>query len=148
MWSHYGESHKGVCLGFETDNDFFKILSPINYQTERHQLDSGSPNDIVFKVMLRKLSSWSYESEWRLIRKPGAELVQFPEECLTDVIFVNFCSLPRERLIRKLLHGRNVEFYNAKIDKFEFKLILLCHANFPHEGGSTPYLSLCSRSLF
>ena len=39
MWSHYSEKHTGACLGFDTNNEFFKNLRQVDYQSERHDID-------------------------------------------------------------------------------------------------------------
>lgn len=31
MWSHYADAHAGLCLGFETRNDFFGMAQPVSY---------------------------------------------------------------------------------------------------------------------
>lgn len=124
MWSHYSEKHTGACLEFDTNNEFFKTLQPVDYQSERHDIDlkNWEQRDIVFKVMLRKLRSWCYEKEWRLIRKPGKELVSFPLDILKSVIFGAHCPEPRIRLVRALIGNRKVNFYKAEIDKYEYRL--------------------------
>ena len=76
MWSHYSDRHTGACIGFETNNDFFNRLRPVDYRPERHDIDlkHWEPKDIVFEVMLRKQRSWCYEKEWRLLQKSGSWL--------------------------------------------------------------------------
>lgn len=124
MWSHYSENHSGACLGFDTKNEFFKTLQPVDYKSERHDIDleNWKKEDIVFKVMLRKLRSWCYEKEWRLIRKPGKELVPFSPDMLKSVIFGARCPETRIKLVKTLIGSRKVNFYKAEIDKYEYKL--------------------------
>lgn len=121
MWSHYAGSHKGMCLGFDTKHEFFKLLSQVSYQPERQEL-VGSDQEDIFRVMLRKHTDWKYEDEWRLIQKIGGDRMQFPENILSSVVFGAYCTAARQSLVRKLLVGRNVQFYQAIIDKFEFKI--------------------------
>lgn len=127
MWSHYAERHSGACVGFETGNDFFKILRHVDYEYERHDFDlkNDTPEDIVLKVMLRKYESWMDEQEWRLLRKPGGEPVDFSPDMLTRVIFGARCPQSRQTLVRKLLEHRNVEFFRAEVDRYEYKLNIL-----------------------
>lgn len=132
MWSHYSEKHTGACLGFDTNNEFFKNLKKIDYQSERHDIDlrkglasEADQRDIVLKVMLRKLRSWRYEQEWRLIEQRGKQLKPFPPEILKSVIFGAHCSEPRIRLVKALLSNRNVDFYKAEIDRYEYRLNIL-----------------------
>ena len=132
MWSHYSEKHTGACLGFDSSNEFFRNLRQVDYRSERHDIDlkKGLANvkdqrDIVFKVMLRKLHSWRYEQEWRLLEQRGKQLVSFPPDILKSVIFGAHCPEPRIRLVKILLGNRKVDFYRAEIDKYNYRLNIL-----------------------
>lgn len=70
LWSHYGDSHKGICLGFDIpmgdpganfDTDVF-------YQPNLLQI--RSPEDVNFdlanRLLRTKHESWSYEQEVRM----------------------------------------------------------------------------------
>lgn len=122
MWSYYGDGHKGACVGFETNHHFFEHLQPVDRNSTRHDIDlkKWEPADIV-KVMLRKHPG-SFEQEWRLLRKPGGELVQFPLDTLKSIVFGARCPQPRQNLVRTLLAQRQIAFHCAHIDKFEYKL--------------------------
>ncbi len=71
MWSHYGDKHTGMCLGFEIeDNDY---LTKIDYAWKRLQspIDFSKPLGGVDKAMMVKClnvkySGWKYEKERRL----------------------------------------------------------------------------------
>jgi hypothetical protein len=78
MWSHYAETHSGICLGFDSRMELFHrtkhkgILSlrKVHYCDERVPLAIGSrksqvPNDLFF----RKSSDWCYEEEWRVVAR-------------------------------------------------------------------------------
>lgn len=95
MWSHYGDSHKGVCLEytFQTLNNFIinnkgdpltKFIYPINYKTDLSE-HIGLTCQLVLMFMhnkkpkmdfgrvefmrhtLTKATEWSYEREWRIL---------------------------------------------------------------------------------
>lgn len=73
MWSHYAESHRGVCLEFDADNDFFGGALAINYQTSYPEVDMTSDEEpaLVVAALLTKSSIWSYEEEFRLVSREG-----------------------------------------------------------------------------
>ena len=127
MWSHYAERHAGACVGFETGNGFFKELCHVDYDYQRHDFDleNDTREEIVRKVMLRKYESWMNEQEWRLLRKPGGESVYMDSNMLTEVIFGARCPESRRKLVRKLLEHRNVTFFQAQVDRYEYKLNIL-----------------------
>ncbi|MFQ2729779.1 DUF2971 domain-containing protein [Aeromonas caviae] len=86
MWAHYADDHKGMCIGFDTDEILFddtkeKLkqyakIQKVNYDTVRHDFFEDMKNIkkpdllhhyIVNKVMLTKGDSWIYEKEHRYL---------------------------------------------------------------------------------
>lgn len=85
MWSHYGDSHKGVCLEFEVNEDdfsninysdkkcFFNIYPIIesilksDYLGNNELYKSEENNEIALKPFLVKAKDWSYEEEVRFL---------------------------------------------------------------------------------
>lgn len=70
MWSHYGEKHKGICLGFDVHCEY----SPINYTNKRlTSISLGASNEQEITIsqlrdsLFYKFSAWKYEKEYRLI---------------------------------------------------------------------------------
>jgi hypothetical protein len=109
MWSHYGDNHAGVCLGFTytigegligravpiryldafPDFSFVKTLSGTHARSPAEQTEALVRFGTV--VFLTKASHWAYEKEWRVIDFPvdgqprfGARA--FPAELLVSVI--------------------------------------------------------------
>jgi len=75
MWSHYGERHKGMCLGFDVCDG---ILKTDTYLSERMPLakwksvDAANPPEELKKNLLTtKYVSWKYEDERRMILPLG-----------------------------------------------------------------------------
>lgn len=71
MWAHYGDKHKGMCLGFEIEDG--PHLTKIDYISKRlpSQMDFSKPLGGVNEAMLAKClnvkhSGWKYEKERRL----------------------------------------------------------------------------------
>ena len=77
MWSHYADSHKGVCLEFSGGPDSpFSKASPVTYQL---QYPAGSivatPRERLAELTsLTKALPWAYEEEWRMLHElpPGS----------------------------------------------------------------------------
>lgn len=70
MWSHYGDKHRGVCLGFDVPDEF---AIRINYVKTRDaaaveaQASRTRPTpEFAHKLMTTKHESWAYEGERRL----------------------------------------------------------------------------------
>lgn len=73
MWSHYADSHKGICLGFDVDD---QCLSPVTYAGRRPRNEFRyddiycSENEQIFEsCLLTKFSHWKYEKEMRAFFK-------------------------------------------------------------------------------
>ncbi len=74
LWSHYADKHKGVCLGFDVNQE---LLTPISYDaqclpTAMESLLKGRDADrlaIVHRIMATKYEDWRYEDEVRAFCK-------------------------------------------------------------------------------
>lgn len=75
MWSHYGDSHKGLCIAFDTTKDFFRTAVAITYQDEYPLIKIGvsSNDDILNKSIYTKASCWKYEDEWRVPKQTWSD---------------------------------------------------------------------------
>lgn len=134
MWSHYADSHKGVCVGVssdilqnfliaETKNSRFEFgLRKVNYYKYPNlsffPRSSGEDHNKHLKEVLEVIFStksepWSYEKEFRLIMlaKIGKDIrdserrISFPE-AIREVILGQNISSHDEKEIREALHGR------------------------------------------
>lgn len=81
MWAHYGDKHKGVCLGFDVVDT---APREVRYTPERltHLLgDSPTLSDFstnsLEELMTTKYQDWSYEQEWRfIVRFESKEIIK------------------------------------------------------------------------
>ena len=71
MWAHYGDKHKGVCLGFDIADEH---VQEVTYFPERVTADfdmdkkyGGLTEDIVMNLFSTKYIDWEYENEVRVI---------------------------------------------------------------------------------
>lgn len=65
MWSHYGNSHNGFCLGFDKTILYETVdgsISPVKYDTELPKLKLfGDAFDFHLKQLCTKSKVWEYE---------------------------------------------------------------------------------------
>jgi hypothetical protein len=87
MWGHYGDKHKGMCLGFDIDdihikkvNYFPNMMAP---DIDMNKEFSGLPQEIVEKLMCTKYEGWKYENEVRV-------LVELKEKDSSGLYFTDF----------------------------------------------------------
>lgn len=99
MWSHYADSHKGLCLRFRTQSRFypkiftsdlyFELAFPVIYSINRPMINIVDPvrDNLVDELFLTKADIWKYEEEWRLINHTdGPGIYKYPPDRLDGII--------------------------------------------------------------
>lgn len=81
MWAHYGRNYTGVVIGFNTAMDYWgNDLFKVEYSNDRikppNSFEHSGGKPLVYDAWQRKLLTtksecWSYEHEWRVIKKTG-----------------------------------------------------------------------------
>jgi hypothetical protein len=135
MWSHYADSHRGVCFRFKASSTtpFFGRAQPVIYQSARPVLNPIRDNSDtqVDAALLTKAELWSYEDEWRIVEHDqGPGVHNFPAELL-DAVILGACisSEDRQKLLKWIaLRKQKMEVLTARIDSDEFRLDILREA--------------------
>lgn len=89
MWAHYGDQHKGFCIGYDIkrlQNNITELTLPVLYKDTCY-LEISDIDDIngslTMHMLTLKSQEWSYEKEWRIFFEPkltpNAE--QMPTPC-------------------------------------------------------------------
>lgn len=112
MWSHYGDQHNGVCIGYSIPAD--ASVHRVRYDAEplvkaslvEAMLDgkAGAQGQVDEAVLLRKAPAWKYENEWRLTGDRGAQ--DNPLE-LTEVVFGLRCPIAVQFTVFRALEKRH-----------------------------------------
>ncbi|WP_461343169.1 DUF2971 domain-containing protein [Brevundimonas sp. GN22] len=118
MWSHYGDQHKGICIGYSVPNESLNDIHKVNYGGSRivkassilRMLENNDTArlEVDRDVLLKKAKPWNYEKEWRLLGEMGSqpsplelEEIVFGMRCPPSVIFTVVKALTdRERNVR------------------------------------------------
>lgn len=131
MWSHYGDQHKGICLGYSVPTDASYQLDKVRYGGSRLIKaslvaamlggDRSAQREVDDAVLLRKAYAWQYEKEWRLIGGRGAQDSRLD---LKEVVFGMRCSAPVIYAVVKALEDRvrKVRFYEIRVPQGRFIL--------------------------
>ena len=132
LWSHYGDQHRGICIGYGLDREPRPILRKVEYggtrtvktsRIAKALLDNDSKAQELLDrdVLLRKASAWRYEREWRLIGERG---VQDSTLALEEVIFGLRCPDAVMHSVIMALDSREaqIDFYKMNVDGGSFKL--------------------------
>jgi hypothetical protein len=132
LWSHYGDQHRGLCVGYDLDRNPKPRLHKVIYGGSRTvatsliakallEKDPKSQELLDRNVLLRKASPWRYEREWRLIGNRG---VQDSTLALKEVTFGLRCPIAVIHAIVTTLESREdeVKFYVMHEVRGSFKL--------------------------
>lgn len=147
LWSHYGDSHKGICLGF----DISEGDPGMNYDTDvlyqPNLLKIRSPQDlpdIADRLSRTKHESWSYEQEVRMfveLNDPpdakGLNWIEFGSHLvLKEVIIGAQCDPATSKKVKetvKKLYGDTVESWYAGMRTDAFLLVKQADPPYWHE---------------
>lgn len=125
MWSHYTFNHKGVCFGFEFDND--PIPEPIRVKYQTHYDDIWgwlyTDEEIVGRILYSKSVDWEYEDEHRIVID-GIRAEKFSPNSLKEIVFGSKMSEEDKLEIIKECEkcGLNPIFKQAVLDVELFKI--------------------------
>lgn len=138
MWAHCSDNHKGFCLEFDGQGEFFQRALPVKYSKVlptynilEHTL--GEPHrhaDKFADLLLTKAEDWRYENEWRIVFTPehgGFGIHTFPEKLLTGVILGFQISNENRNSIIEWCKGRmfKPKIYQATPKDGEFGLDII-----------------------
>lgn len=130
LWSHYGDQHRGICIGYSLDRNPKPIINEVLYggiRTVKTSLigqaivndDPDAQKAMDDSIFLRKALPWSYEKEWRVLDRVG---LQDSPLLLEEVTFGLRCSSTLIHSVMAALKPRDIEFYCMHEDGRSFEL--------------------------
>lgn len=147
MWSHYTNSHRGYCVGFNPEHDFFKdflsddrnssrITKKVTYSEDRVKIPTNlNTPHLTFEPFLTKSSDWKYEEEVRvistfnlskrIIKKSPYNIYLFhvPFTAISEIILGMKIDINSENRIREFANEKNINIFKAKISDIKFNMI-------------------------
>jgi len=137
MWSHYSNSHMGICVRFNSQNflDFIRndcvrkklliVWDKVNYQPQFHSLNPFEidTNDIVIKPLLIKSKSWDYENEYRFILfdYPNKK-INIPDGIIDQIILGCKISPKDRESIIEVSQKKNLKLLQASLKMNSYDL--------------------------
>lgn len=136
MWSHYGNSNKGFCLGYNTEKlkeylieNKYALLGifRVKYFSEYPEIKPYFGHDIenIRTKLASKSMIWSYEKEWRLIiHNQTSVAIQIPNEIVEEIILGSCVSEDTEKEILLIQREKypHAKVFKVEPDDSEFKL--------------------------
>ncbi|MEQ8362027.1 MAG: DUF2971 domain-containing protein [Cyclobacteriaceae bacterium] len=126
MWSHYANSHKGVCLGFSSEalTKSFYQHEWVTYASEFPPTNMLKVSEFVSTIMCIKSDFWKYEDEIRIFQKEKGAYI-FPKEALKEIIFGLNSPLKQIQSVMNMMHQlgyTGVQFKQVILRNNEFKI--------------------------
>ena len=103
MWGHYGDNHKGICVGYDFNNNekLKHTCFPIVYISEERNKrifpkiyvenhEEWHKAKLLLEAFSNKSSEWEYEKEWRIIIPKGLSFNDITIFSNNDKNFINF----------------------------------------------------------
>ena len=142
LWSHYGDKHKGMCLGFDVNTSAVEVHEPFyveklqvlpdvrsafqNYFSGRVQ----EAEAVIRRILSTKHQAWNYEDEVRVFLKRDNKdgdyyFCMFDENItLTHVIAGLRCTVPKSTIEEKLsIYPEHIEIVKAGLSPNAFEVV-------------------------
>jgi hypothetical protein len=81
MWSHYANSHRGICLEFKSE-DLINDIHPCLYTDDLSPFDWSKTSK---NLALVKNITWEYEHEWRFVRPSSRPKMRLMGQVLPEI---------------------------------------------------------------
>jgi hypothetical protein len=146
MWAHYTISHRGFCIGFDSNHSFFKnylsedkeksfTISDVNYSTDRVKIPMklGMPK-IGLEPYITKSIDWEYEQEVRMIgtlnlaekvvsgNSFSINLFKVPHSAIKEIIVGANIQTEFKQRILDFCEERNIPCYQSKIANVKYDM--------------------------
>jgi Protein of unknown function (DUF2971) len=137
QWSHYADSHRGLCLHFRCRPGAFGLARQVRYRNRRMPLriplQRQSNDAIMDRLVFNKAEFWSYESEYRIIASESGKAdpilkggyMYFDPLLLVGITFG--LQMPKKDRSSLMAHARrhnpHIAFWEVIEDRSNFALI-------------------------
>lgn len=137
MWSHYGDFHKGYCIGFWEEkmrnSRFFGKGGPVHYNPDNSYplIDPLSKEGTMinaFKETHTKAFDWQYEDEYRFFnlytKDPTDDdrKVNFPNSFIAEIILGIMMPESDKKEIIEIAKKKGIKVFQAKKVPFHFEI--------------------------
>ncbi|MEZ8501694.1 DUF2971 domain-containing protein [Vibrio splendidus] len=133
FWSHYANSHKGFCIGFDSTKHPISMAYKVEYSDVYPQVEYPIPRDMrAFKPALVKSLEWQYEDEFRTIFIPGispelkddGQSLPLDTSVITDIYLGAKMSNEDKCILLEIIDrsGFNPQIWQASLSNSSFKL--------------------------
>lgn len=132
MWSHYANSHKGFCIGFDKFELFETtqgMLGRVSYSDSFPQMPMFGDNTANFSMLIMtKSKHWEYEDEYRISKTfAPRKIFKLNDKAIKEIILG--CRIEpksREEIIKAAQSKKTkIRIFDSVIDDIDFKINLV-----------------------
>ena len=135
LWGHYADKNRGICLAFDTlQRRRFSRVQYVAHRPSFRDFGLASLSDMneetMRKILYRKFSAWSYETEYRAfvdLQSPddrGLYFAEFPPALkLVEVIVGCRSTATRDEVAESIGNLGEVEVFRARPSSQDFELV-------------------------
>ncbi|WP_417710468.1 DUF2971 domain-containing protein [Roseibium aggregatum] len=117
MWAHYAHNHKGVCYGFEIDEELvtqIRYVEHLRHFSPAEKLDPSTVAQNLSYSLETKASPWSYEREWRMQTKLSERDCARKASKKQTIFFEKFST---DFALKEVIIGMNSNINSKQIKK-------------------------------
>lgn len=131
MWSHYADSHKGICVEYDFSDSAVNKSQPlpVYYSHERPQFDwklsqeaKSKETACLMQALLTKDEDWSYEKEWRMVISADTEPDDIPAPPIKCIYIGASCSKENTEKIVDTAKALQIPVKKMTIDRGKYEL--------------------------
>ena len=135
QWGHYGDRHKGICLGFEVNDMHLRQVSYVQSRPAWPTISEPWPielkKQLIDQLLYTKFAHWSYEDEYRLFTSKesqdsdGNYYVGFSDSLRLRKVLVGACSAVTRAEINSALGDlvSHVEAFKVRLAFKNFRIV-------------------------
>lgn len=131
LWAHYGDSHKGFCLGYDLDKliefdlDDYRYFD-VTYSNRPQSIDFSTvygeePSQILRVMLGMKSKAWEYEKEVRIVPSRSGKH-HYDYRALKSVYFGARMPENQKLLMMEKLQGRGISYFNVFLKAGSYRL--------------------------
>jgi hypothetical protein len=131
MWSHYSDSHRGICIGYRSllVGDMFDAARTVKYQKDYPSICAWTDDQCtkLKKALLTKADCWRYEKEYRILDGANCNFIREhePENVASVILGARIDPGARDSILEA---ARGMEsrpsLLQAELARDQFRLVL------------------------
>lgn len=154
LWSHYGDHHRGVCVGL--DSDLLSSMVPVNdkqnslhMKPEKVIYTNARPSGDDSNALLKKSVEWSYEDEYRIISRSqlgtpewGPGVWNISPTVIKEIVIGAETTAENKKLITEFIRDKrsDISIKQAVLHAKNYLIVIEPYDGQPHTEPSAGYI--------